>query len=121
MRKTVSTPNEAIALLLKRFDNNRNLHRMTNDQARQIADIVARLDSKQTEVRTYLPILRAVADVWFMKYLFPNYKKEVLALEALMRPTFAEINEEIEYAGREIALHLVEGKIPTLPQRVKSA
>lgn len=93
--KTVSTPNEAISLLLKRFDNNRNLHRMTNDQAHQIAGIIAEMDANRIVARTYLPRLRALAQARFIHWLFPRLTRDIEKLDRLFYPSLQEIGEQI--------------------------
>ena len=93
--KTISTPNEAISLLLKRFDNNRNLHRMTNDQSKQIAGIIADMDANRIVARTYLPRLRALAQARFVRWFFPRLTRDIEKLDRLFYPSLQEIGEQI--------------------------
>ena len=84
-KKTISTPAEAIKLLTKPFDNKRGLHRMNVDQAQQIAEVVADLNIRNREARTYLPMLMELSHIWYIKLLFPSLAADIEDMDATLQ------------------------------------
>jgi len=84
--KTINTPAEAIKLLTKPFDNKRGLHRMNVQQALQIAELIADMNVRHKEARSFLPMLYELSRVWWVKWFTPSLGREVAELDRVLQP-----------------------------------